>query len=113
MARYLLLMYNKKMEMPEKPTKKQMEEGTRPWKEYLKPLSKAGKLEGAAPVRWEGKTLTADGVSDYNAQNIDLGGYIIIKANSMDEAIEVAKRSPHYASNMGPTTIREIVEIGI
>jgi len=111
MGKYLLLMYNKEMRMPKNPTKKQMEEGMRPWREYLGPLAKKGVLETALPVQWKGKTVTATGTKSYKPQKVDLGGYMIIKAKSMSEAVKIAKRSPHAKLKMGPTTIRECVEM--
>lgn len=82
MGKYLLLMYNKEMRMPTRPTKKQMEEGMRPWNEYLAPLMKKGVVESVAPVQWNGKMITAKGTKEYKAEKIDLGGYMIIKAKA-------------------------------
>ncbi len=111
MEKYLLLMYNKEMGMPKNPTKKQMEDGIKPWRDYLGPLAKRGRLESSAPVEWNGKVITSSGIKDYKAQKIDLGGYMIIKAKNMAEAVKIAKNSPHARTQMGATTIREIVEI--
>ena len=111
MGKYLLLMYNKEMRMPKNPTKKQMEAGMKPWRDYLGPLSKRGRLELSAPVQRKGKMVTPSGTKDYKAQKIDLGGYMIIKAKDMAEAVKIARSSPHAKTKMGPTTIREIVEM--
>lgn len=111
MGKYLLLMYNKEMRMPKNPTKKQMEDGIKPWRDYLGPLMKKGVLEASAPVFWNGKTVTKTGAKDYKAEKIDLGGYMIIKAKNMAEAVKIAKNSPHAKSGMGTTTIRECVEM--
>ncbi len=108
MPRYLLLMYNEDMEMPEKPTEEQMGKGTAPWREYLAPLTRDGAVESVAPVLWEGKSVTSTGAEDYKPQKLDLGGYMIIRADSMEGAVEMAKRSPHAQSNMGPTAIKGI-----
>lgn len=104
-------MYNKEMRMPKRPTKKQMEEGMRPWREYLGSLSKKGALESSAPVQWNGKSVAKAATKDYKAARIDLGGYMIIKAKNMAEAVKIAKNSPHAKTGMGTTTIREIVEM--
>lgn len=111
MGKYLLLMYNKEMRMPKRPTKAQMEAGMRPWREYLGPLAKKGVLETALPVAWRGKTVTATGTKNYRPQKVDLGGYMIINAKSMAEAVKIAKNSPHAKTRMGPTTVRECVEM--
>ncbi|MGD0729307.1 MAG: YciI family protein [Candidatus Micrarchaeaceae archaeon] len=111
MGKYLLLMYNKEMRMPKKPTKKQMEDGMRPWREYLTPLMKKGVVESTSPVQWKGKLVTKAGAKDYKAEKVDIGGYMIVKAKNMAEAVKIAKASPHAKTGMGPTTIREIVEV--
>jgi hypothetical protein len=111
MGKYLLLMYNKEMRMPKNPTKAQMEAGIKPWREYLTPLMKKGIVESTAPVQWNGKSVTAKSSKDYKAQKIDLGGYMIIKAKNMAEALKIAKSSPHAKTNMGTTTVREIIEM--
>src|SRR5271155_4817524 len=101
MGKYLLLMYNKEMRMPKNPTKKQMEAGMKPWRDYLGPLAKKGKLDSSAPVQRRGKMVTSAGTKDYKAEKVDLGGYMIIKAKDMAEAVKIAKSSPHAKTGMG------------
>ncbi len=113
MPKYLFLMYNEKMEMPNNPTPEQIENGTKPWRDYIYPLEAKGTFVSANPVSWEGKMLTETGVEDYQPQKIDFGGYMIITANDMDEAIEIAKQSPSYKMKAGPITIRKINEVNI
>ena len=111
MGKYLLLMYGKEMRMPKNVTKAQMEAGVRPWREYLGPLTKRKKLISSAPVSWRGKMLTARGTKNYSPRSIDLGGYMLIEAKSMAEAIKIAKRSPHHKMRAGVTTIRECMQV--
>jgi hypothetical protein len=111
MKTYLLLMYNKEMRMPRNPTKAQMEEGIRPWRNYLGPLAKRRTLESSAPVERNGKMITPKGIKSYRAQKVDLGGYMVIKAPSMAAAVKIARKSPHAKMNMGTTTIRECVDM--
>lgn len=111
MKRYLLLMYNKEMRMPENVTKEQMEAGIKPWRDYLDPLMKKRVVESVAPVQWNGKIITKAGTKNYKTEKVDLGGYMVIKAKNMAEALKIAKKSPHAKTQMGPTTIREIVEM--
>lgn len=111
MKRYLLLMYNEEMPMPSNPTKEQMEAGIKPWRDYLTPLMNESRVESVSPVQRDGKMVTPTGLQDYKAEKVDLGGYMVVKANSMEEAIEIAKKSPHAMSKSGPTTIREVVDV--
>ena len=101
------------MEMPNKPTPEQIESGIKPWRDYITPLKNKGKSIAANPVMWNGKMLTNNGVEDYKPQKIDLGGYMIVEAKDINEAIEIAKKSPHFLMKSGPTTIREITEVQI
>ncbi len=112
MKRYLLLMYNKEMPMPKNLTKAQMKAGMKPWMDYLAPLNKKKMVESTAPVQWNGKTVTSStAAKDYKAGRLDVGGYMVIKAKNMAEAIAIAKKSPHAKTRMGPTIIREVVEV--
>ena len=111
MPKYLLLMYNEKMEMPTNPTPEQIENGIKPWRDYISPGTEKGSFVSANPVLWEGKMLTEKGIEDYKPQKIDLGGYMIITAKDMNEAIKIAKQSPHSIMKSGPTTIRKIEEV--
>jgi hypothetical protein len=105
-------MYNKEMPMPKNPTKEQMEAGLKPWKEYLAPLNKKRRVESVAPVQWNGKTVTSStSVENYKAGRLDVGGYMVVKAKNMAEAIAIAKKSPQAKTKIGPTIIREVVEV--
>jgi hypothetical protein len=55
--------------------------------------------------------VTKTSTKDYKPQKVDLGGYMIIKAKNMAEAVKIAKSSPHAKTGMGPTTVRECVEM--
>jgi hypothetical protein len=112
MAKYLVLMYGKEMKMPEVVTAEMMEAGTKPWREYLGPLTKKNVLESSAPVVWEGKVVDANGATkEYTPNDTDLLGYMLIKASSMEEAVEIAKKSPHAISKAGYTVIRQAMEV--
>jgi hypothetical protein len=73
------------------------------WGEYLAGLASAGSLESGAPFAPSGETVTRDSVSPVELQPLDIGGYALITAASLEEAVRIAKRAPHIA--LGGTTI--------
>lgn len=93
---YLCIMrsQSRKPEKSEAPSPAQMEEmfaKFNAWKERFKDniVDMGGKLG-------EGKVVTTEGATDgpfVEAKEI-VGGYMIVSAESMDEAVEVARQSP-------------------
>jgi hypothetical protein len=104
-------MYNKEMRAPRNMTKRQMEEGMKPWDDYFSSLSKRGALESRAQVRRDGRAVRGPAARGYKAKTVDIEGYMVVKARNMAEAVKIAKGSPHARMRMGPTTIRECIEM--
>lgn len=93
----------------EKPSPAQMEEmyaKFNAWKEKFKEniTDMGGKLKGG------GKIVTSEDATDgpfVEAKEV-IGGYMIVSANSMEEAMEVARQSPGVAMPGSSIEIREI-----
>jgi hypothetical protein len=49
-------------------------------------------------------------VTDLQLQQEDIGGYLLIRAESMDEAVEIARQAPHMALG-GTTIVRPCLEV--
>jgi hypothetical protein len=73
------------------------------WNDYMRELGRAGALESGAPFEPAGRTVGRDGVSPVELGEVDIGGYCLIAAESLDAAVEIAERAPHIA--LGGTTI--------
>lgn len=76
------------------------------WREKFKEniVDMGGKLSGG------GKIVTADGATDgpfVEAKEV-VGGFMIISADTMEEAIEVARESPGVAMPGSSVEVREI-----
>ncbi len=76
------------------------------WKETFQEniVDMGGKLSGG------GKIVTSEGVTDgpfVEAKEV-IGGYMIVSAESMEEAVEVARQSPGVAMPGSSVEIREI-----
>jgi hypothetical protein len=113
--RYLLLIYSDESARPEAPPD-DMEVALKPWWEYNAWLKEKGWYIGgdalqptatATTVRErDGKTLTTDG--PFAETREQLGGYYLIRCQSLDEAIEAASRMP--AVDRGSIEVRPIQE---
>ncbi|HEX6554216.1 MAG TPA: YciI family protein [Ktedonobacteraceae bacterium] len=73
------------------------------WGEWMAGLASKGILVTGSPLEWRGKVVKKDAVTDLQLQQEDIGGYLLIRAESLDEAVEIAKQAPHMA--LGGTTI--------
>lgn len=80
------------------------------WGAYMGKLGKNGSLVGGLPLVGGGKTVSAKSVSNdavTSAKEGIVGGYLIVKADSIDAAAKIAKDCPHIA-NDGNIEVREI-----
>jgi hypothetical protein len=72
------------------------------WKEKFQDniIDMGGRLGG-------GKLVTTEGVSDGEANEV-IGGFMIVSAGSLDEAIEVARECPGLVNPGSGVEVREI-----
>jgi len=80
------------------------------WGVYMGDLAKKDQLSGGLPLVSGGKTVSAKTTTSTavtSAKEGIVGGYLIIKAKSLDEAAKIAKACPHIA-NEGNIEVREI-----
>ena len=73
------------------------------WAAYMGGLAQHGVLRGGAPLEPTGVTVSRDGTEPFAMADIDIGGYLVIEAESLDAAAEIAQGAPHIA--LGGTTI--------
>jgi hypothetical protein len=115
--RYLLLIYGPEWDTSQY-TAEQMQQIMGEWTDYTADLLKRGVSEGgealepsntATTVRVrDGETLTTDG--PFAETNEVLGGYYLINAKNLDEAIEIAAACP--GAKQGSIELRPITEFG-
>ena len=80
------------------------------WNAYMGRLAQTGQLVGGLPVVAGGKTVSANGTQHEavtSAKEGIVGGYLIIKANNIDDAAMMANGCPHI-TNDGNIEVREI-----
>ena len=83
---------------------------SRKWGEYMGSLARRGALESGAPLEASGKTVTSAAAVDTQLTSPDLYGYMVVKAQSLDDAIAIAREAPHIALG-GSTIVRPCVDI--
>ncbi len=78
----------------------EMEEHMQHWQKWMGGIAEAGKLVGGEPLNLEGKSLIESGTKVIDRPLIEgkelVGGYIIVKAESLEEATEMAKGCPGF-----------------
>ena len=82
------------------------------WGEWMGMLQEKNQLtSGGSPLDYAGKRLTADGVvTDVSLSEIKelVTGYSIVRANNIDEAIEIAKLCPIFEYPDITVEVREV-----
>lgn len=94
------------------PTPEQIAEEVKQWQAWMGGIGAQGKLKNPGEaLGFEGKIMHADGsVTDgpYAELKEIVGGYIIVSADSLDDATELAKGCPAL-SNGGKVEVRDIM----
>ena len=83
------------------------------WKAWMGGLAEQGKLAGGLPLSNEGKQVTGSGSVVHDGPFAEgkevVGGYIIVNAETMDDAIELSKACPIHQNHEAIVEIREIM----
>ena len=113
MNEYLMLFRNETRENSEPPTPEQIQTSVKQWQSWIGSIAAQGKYSGTNRLMTEGKTIKSDKVITdgpfIEAKEV-VGGYLIVKANTIDEAVEMAKSCPglHYG---GSVEVRGVMAI--
>ncbi len=85
------------------------------WMQWMSGLAQEGKLGGAQPLDNTGRQLkgTKKALTDgpFMEGKEMVGGYLICKAGTYDEAVEIAKGCPILEFEQGNVEVREIQEL--
>ena len=103
MKEYMLLFRNEKMEQA--PSAEQMKMMMQQWQSWISGMAKQGNYSGTNRLLPEGKTLKPNNVitdGPYLEAKEMVGGYVIVKADSLDEAVNIARACPNlqYGGNV-------------
>jgi hypothetical protein len=64
------------------------------WGKWMADLSKSKRLEVGYPLEPEGKRIDLSGAENYRFPDTTEGGFIIINAESLEDAAEIAAEAP-------------------
>jgi hypothetical protein len=113
---YMLLIYNSEAE-GKKLSDAQNQEIFQEYMTFTQDLSKSGKNKGGAPLEpsatattvrmRNGKTVVTDG--PFAETKEQLGGYYLVEAKDLDEAISIASRIP--GAKFGSIEVRPIMKV--
>src|SRR5690242_4141014 len=104
-----------KHEQPDaEPSSAQMQEMLKQWQTWIKDIAQKGNYSSTNRLLSEGKTLKQNNVIT-DGPHIEakemIGGYLIVKANSLDEAVEMAKTCPNLKGGNGVVEVRTVMSI--
>ena len=95
------------------PSPAEMQEGMKEWQNWIGGIIAQVKFVSSSQLGLEGKLLKADNsIADgpYALLNEAVGGNLVVKASSLEEAIEMAKGCPILGMG-GNVEIRNILQI--
>ena len=83
------------------------------WGVFMTDLTESGNLTGGLPLASDSRLLTKDGASSEMVVTTNgeaIGGYLMLKANDYDHAIELSKDCPVFEHD-GSIEIREAMHM--
>ncbi len=94
---------------------KDMQASIKKWQDWIGSIAGQGKFSSTNRLGFQGKTIMADGVitdGPFAEVKEIVGGYIIVKADGIDDAMELAKGCPVLEIG-GKVEVRDIMEINL
>lgn len=86
------------------------------WRAWIEQLTKVGKYKGGFPLETGGKVVSGPNklVTDgpFTESKEVIGGYLLISAKDLAEAVEVSKECPIYGEG-GAVEVRPVMEINM
>ena len=113
MKEYMMLFRHEKNESSEAPPSEQMQTAMKQWQAWIKGIAANGNYSGTNRLLSEGKTIKpGNAITDgpYAEGKEVVGGYLIVKADSLDEAVEMAKSCPNIIYG-GNVEVRSVMSI--
>ena len=95
------------------PTPEEMQESIKHWQDWIGGIAAQGKFVSTNQLGFTGKTLKPGGIltdGPYAEVKEIVGGYIIVKADDIDDAVKLAEGCPMFFIG-GHVEIREIMEL--
>jgi len=97
----------------EQPTPEQLQEMEKHWGGFIGNVASQGKLVSTHQLGFDGKRIFADQTTEegiYVSEGLTIGGNMIIKATSVEEATLIAKNCPILYMG-GSVEVRDIIQM--
>jgi hypothetical protein len=110
-SEYLLLFRNVSGNGKYLVTPEDMQKAMPKWQAWIGGIAQKGKLVATNPIDYNGKVVTASAVKDqpYLVKKELIVGYLILKASTLEEAIEISKTSPIITEYNGSVEVRAMI----
>jgi hypothetical protein len=113
MKEYMMIFRHEKQEGDEMPSAEQMQAVMKEWQNWIAGIARQGKFSDTNRLLSEGKTIKPNKtITDgpYVEAKEMIGGYLIVKAETLDEAVELAKSCPTFTYG-GNVEVRSVMSI--
>jgi hypothetical protein len=110
MKEFMMIFRTEKSNRP-KPSPEQMKAAIQQWQDWIGGIAAQGKFVSTNALGFEGKTVQADGlVTDgpYAELKEIVGGYIIVKATDLEDAVSLSTGCPTLAIG-GKVEVRDVM----
>ena len=111
MKEFMMIFRNEKEKEREMSSPEEMQKAVKQWQDWIGGIAAQGKFVGTNALGFTGKTLHADSsITDGPYAEIKeiVGGYLICKADSIDQAIKLAEGCPILVSG-GHVEVRDVM----
>ena len=112
MKEFMMIFRNEKREGAQ-PSAEQMQAMLQQWQSWIRGIVSKGKYSGTNRLFPEGKTIKPNNViidGPYAEGKEFVGGYLIVKTRSLEEAVEIAKSCPSLSYG-GNVEVRSVMPI--
>ncbi len=110
MKEFMMIFRNEKNDNP-KPSPEQMQAMIKKWQDWIGGIAAQGKFVATNALGFEGKTVHANAtITDgpYAEVKEIVGGYIIVKADDLDDAVKLSEGCPTLAMG-GKVEVRDVM----
>jgi hypothetical protein len=113
MKEFLLIFRNQLQENAAPPTQEQMQTMLSQWRSWIKGVAAKGNYSGTNRLTSEGKFLQSNSLvkdGPFAEAKEVVGGYLVVKANSLDAAVDIARECPIFNYG-GDVEVRAVLPI--
>ena len=96
----------------EQPTPEQMQAQIQIWQDWIGGIAAQGKFVGTNALGMNAKVIGTDGIvtdGPYMELKEMVGGYIIVKADDMEDAVKLSEGCPTLTIHNGTVEVRDVM----